>query len=253
MCIVTRELCPQYMLPSGLVETLLDDKLGLPDLNSNLFAAGPELFKPWPLKGDLGGCGEKHLSTQSKKWYGCEEMGWSGYRSGVVWLGSFLTEYDYTLSSYYMIETLNLELSPYLMLISNDTWLFYSVNDDIYYIFTFHKYSRNCIKWLIYLSRYLKPLHVYFSTQFHKIVNFVENIKERRDIICRCVGGGGVKSVAFGTLCHETKHLSCNFVLAVATNKVEDIRTVLQHYNQFDDPMEKFRENQAAVLVGFIE
>lgn len=38
--------------------------------------------------------------------------------------------------------------------------------------------------------------------------------------------------------------------VVVAGNKVDDVRTVLQHYNQFDDPMAKFRENQAAVMVN---
>lgn len=33
------------------------------------------------------------------------------------------------------------------------------------------------------------------------------------------------------------------------SNKVEDIRSVIQHYNQFDDPIAKFRENQAALAV----
>lgn len=36
----------------------------------------------------------------------------------------------------------------------------------------------------------------------------------------------------------------------MATNKVEDVRTVLQYYNEFDDPMAKFRENQVTVMVS---
>lgn len=43
-------------------------------------------------------------------------------------------------------------------------------------------------------------------------------------------------------------YLRC--VVAIAGNKIEDVRTVLQHYNQFDDPMAEFRKAQAAVLVS---
>ena len=35
------------------------------------------------------------------------------------------------------------------------------------------------------------------------------------------------------------------FLRTIATSGVEDIRTVLDHYNQFDDPLEAFKQNQA--------
>ncbi|KAF6038077.1 TIMM50 [Bugula neritina] len=38
------------------------------------------------------------------------------------------------------------------------------------------------------------------------------------------------------------------FLQTIVTNKVKDVRSVLLYYNDFDDPMQKFRENQAAVL-----
>lgn len=39
-------------------------------------------------------------------------------------------------------------------------------------------------------------------------------------------------------------------ITAVAANRVEDVRSVLDYYNQFDDPMQKFRENQAEIAVS---
>ncbi|UXI15864.1 heat shock protein [Sarcoptes scabiei] len=35
-----------------------------------------------------------------------------------------------------------------------------------------------------------------------------------------------------------------NFLMAIANERVEDVRDVLRHYSQFDDPLEKFKENQ---------
>lgn len=35
---------------------------------------------------------------------------------------------------------------------------------------------------------------------------------------------------------------------AIATSDVEDVRQVLHHYRQFEDPILKFRENQAKLL-----
>ena len=39
-------------------------------------------------------------------------------------------------------------------------------------------------------------------------------------------------------------------VSAIAMSGVEDIRTVLDHYNQFDDPLKAFKENQRLLQVG---
>lgn len=36
--------------------------------------------------------------------------------------------------------------------------------------------------------------------------------------------------------------------LAVATNDVNDVRDVINYYKQFDNPLEKFRENQRKLL-----
>ena len=36
---------------------------------------------------------------------------------------------------------------------------------------------------------------------------------------------------------------------AIATSEVEDVRTVIDYYNQFDDPIEAFRENQRKLQV----
>lgn len=36
----------------------------------------------------------------------------------------------------------------------------------------------------------------------------------------------------------------------LATNKVEDVREVLDYYQQFEDPLQAFRDNQRRVLVG---
>ncbi|XP_029637914.1 mitochondrial import inner membrane translocase subunit TIM50 isoform X2 [Octopus sinensis] len=35
-----------------------------------------------------------------------------------------------------------------------------------------------------------------------------------------------------------------NFLRTLSMSGIEDVRSVLQHYNQFDDPIERFRENQ---------
>lgn len=44
----------------------------------------------------------------------------------------------------------------------------------------------------------------------------------------------------------------CALLAAVVVNKVEDVRSVIQYYNQYDDPMAKFRENQVAVQVCMV-
>lgn len=49
--------------------------------------------------------------------------------------------------------------------------------------------------------------------------------------------------------CSAVLHFEFFSLIAIASNKVEDVRTVLEYYNGFDDPMAKFRENQAAVMV----
>jgi len=36
---------------------------------------------------------------------------------------------------------------------------------------------------------------------------------------------------------------------AIATSEVQDVREVLEFYNQFDDPIEAFRENQRKLQV----
>lgn len=44
----------------------------------------------------------------------------------------------------------------------------------------------------------------------------------------------------------------CLFVVvspAIATSEVKDVREVLDFYNQFDDPIEAFRENQRRLQV----
>lgn len=38
------------------------------------------------------------------------------------------------------------------------------------------------------------------------------------------------------------------FLAAIATQNVDDIREVLRHYSQFDDPVEAFKENQRRLL-----
>jgi len=40
----------------------------------------------------------------------------------------------------------------------------------------------------------------------------------------------------------------CHFV-AIAAEKVEDVRDVLDYYQQFSNPVEAFRENQRKLLV----
>lgn len=37
---------------------------------------------------------------------------------------------------------------------------------------------------------------------------------------------------------------------ALAHSKVDDVRSVLEYYMQFDDPMAKFRENQLILQVN---
>ena len=51
--------------------------------------------------------------------------------------------------------------------------------------------------------------------------------------------------------CKVSAHLwtSKSCVSAIAMSGVEDIRTVLDHYNQFDDPLEAFKENQRLLQV----
>ena len=39
-------------------------------------------------------------------------------------------------------------------------------------------------------------------------------------------------------------------VAAIAVSGVDDVRTVLDHYNQFDDPVEAFKENQRRLQVN---
>jgi len=43
------------------------------------------------------------------------------------------------------------------------------------------------------------------------------------------------------------------FLPAIASNNVEDVREVLEYYQQFDDPMLAFRENQRKVQVRLYE
>lgn len=50
----------------------------------------------------------------------------------------------------------------------------------------------------------------------------------------------------FFTFEHDLKNL---FFAAIAFNKVEDVREVLQYYRQFEDPIEAFRENQRKLMV----
>lgn len=38
---------------------------------------------------------------------------------------------------------------------------------------------------------------------------------------------------------------------AIATSEVEDVRTVLEYYSQFDDPIQVFKENQRKLQVIF--
>jgi len=40
-------------------------------------------------------------------------------------------------------------------------------------------------------------------------------------------------------------------LLAIATSEVQDVREVLDFYNQFDDPVEAFRENQRKLQVNY--
>lgn len=37
-------------------------------------------------------------------------------------------------------------------------------------------------------------------------------------------------------------------LIAIATTDVDDVREVLHYYRQFEDPIKKFRENQAKLL-----
>jgi hypothetical protein len=43
----------------------------------------------------------------------------------------------------------------------------------------------------------------------------------------------------------------CAIFLAIAAEKVEDVREVLDYYQQFANPVEAFRENQRKLLVSF--
>lgn len=38
--------------------------------------------------------------------------------------------------------------------------------------------------------------------------------------------------------------------LAIATNQVDDVRDVLVHYSQFDDPLQTFKEKQRMLMVS---
>ena len=40
-----------------------------------------------------------------------------------------------------------------------------------------------------------------------------------------------------------------HFLKTIAISNVDDVRTVIDHYNQFDDPVEAFRENQQRLKV----
>ncbi|GFQ97696.1 mitochondrial import inner membrane translocase subunit TIM50-C [Trichonephila clavata] len=42
----------------------------------------------------------------------------------------------------------------------------------------------------------------------------------------------------------KTLYDLANLLRAIATSEVEDVRTVLDHYSQFDDPIQAFKENQ---------
>ena len=44
-----------------------------------------------------------------------------------------------------------------------------------------------------------------------------------------------------------SRNVSC---AAIATSDVQDVREVLDFYNQFDDPIEAFRENQRKLQVN---
>jgi hypothetical protein len=59
--------------------------------------------------------------------------------------------------------------------------------------------------------------------------------------------------------CHEnckfcSQGNSCllvlSYFLAIAAEKVEDVREVLEYYQQFSNPVEAFRENQRKLLVS---
>lgn len=39
------------------------------------------------------------------------------------------------------------------------------------------------------------------------------------------------------------------YLSAIASSGVEDVRTVLEYYSQFDDPLEVFKANQAKLQV----
>lgn len=48
-----------------------------------------------------------------------------------------------------------------------------------------------------------------------------------------------------------------DFILnvAIATSEVEDVRTVLEYYSQFDDPIQVFKENQRklqVIVINFV-
>ena len=65
-----------------------------------------------------------------------------------------------------------------------------------------------------------------------------------RNIYYGCKIGCSVPGIQIDIL------LCCVFLFtAVASAKVEDVRPVLDYYSQFEDPMQKFRENQAELLV----
>ena len=67
----------------------------------------------------------------------------------------------------------------------------------------------------------------------------------------------------YTVLAHTHSHENCKFhsqgnscllvlsyFLAIAAEKVEDVREVLDYYQQFSNPVEAFRENQRKLLVS---
>lgn len=45
-----------------------------------------------------------------------------------------------------------------------------------------------------------------------------------------------------------TLHHLSSFLLAIAQNNIEDVREVLTYYNQFDEPLEVFKEKQKKLI-----
>jgi len=42
------------------------------------------------------------------------------------------------------------------------------------------------------------------------------------------------------------------YLIAIALSNVEDVRTVLEHYSQFDDPVAAFKEKQRILQVRLL-